>query len=442
MLRALSEAWDATAIDFARLTSTEPQVAHRELAVTGAGVAHAVAWWWELDMGGGHALSSWSPAEPADGTAAARHHWKPCLSFLAPRRVERGETVGLAAVHSDEAIWFAWHASGSPKVPPRWVEGVTHVPPERERLLMAGSEAWAAPLVSCAAALGASAAGREGGVLLLPAGDALLLPRLAESALASGARASAVVSARTARRLREAGRLPEGLGVIASPDAAAGEAPGFDALLAEPFAPGPETPWELLCHVRAQVQAVLPLLAPGARALPCRASLVAVLVQCCGVWSARQPLSDICGTRMALANPALVPAAGAPLTCPLCEMAWRPLSAPAEVLVVDLVSAATPGAAWRGSCTLTPSADGECHAVALWATFDLDGGVLSTGPPDPGCPPTGWTQALRLLAEPLRLAAGEGALRLGAELSQDSPATLWPHPPMKVGLRESRRLCN
>ncbi|CAK0877892.1 unnamed protein product, partial [Prorocentrum cordatum] len=91
--RPLTQAWAAASIDFARLPDAGPVAAVAEVEATAAGSAHAVAWWWELDMGGGHRLSSWTDAEPPGGEAPLRHHWRPCLSFLAPRRVRVGDRL-------------------------------------------------------------------------------------------------------------------------------------------------------------------------------------------------------------------------------------------------------------------------------------------------------------------------------------------------------------
>ncbi|CAK9030387.1 unnamed protein product [Durusdinium trenchii] len=168
----LSNAWEAFDIDFAHLPST-PQARATQVKVHSGGEAHAVAWWWELDLGGA-SHSSWTEAATAaDASQAARHHWRPCLSFLPGRAVEGRSEVSITAAFDEEGVWFAWGEG----CPPRWLEGVTHIPPERERLLLAApGGAFRRGL----RALAELASWSPEPVLLLPAEDLLCLDTFAQ----------------------------------------------------------------------------------------------------------------------------------------------------------------------------------------------------------------------------------------------------------------------
>mmetsp|Transcript_49329 Transcript_49329/g.142957 ORF Transcript_49329/g.142957 Transcript_49329/m.142957 type:complete len:691 (+) Transcript_49329:24-2096(+) len=424
-VRPISAEWDALEIDFRRLPPPGPHSNTAEVAIIMTGTAHAVAWWWDLDMGGGGHLSSWTTVATSDAAVADRSHWKPCLSFLAPCEVLAGDCVTVAAVHDDEAVWFAWHLPDTPSPPPRWLEGVTAIPPERERLLMAANAAWARPLHTCAAALGveASTSGRE--VLLLPADDGLLLPLLSEASLSAGAGVRATLPPRVAKRLQEAGRLPKQLQLAAESEVQ-GLSAHFAALLFEPCATADAHPWSVALGVRRRMERAMPLLAPSGKAFPTCARLLAQLVACRGAWLARRPLSRTCGLDLAAANASLVPRRSAPLSCSLCELAWSALSPPTPLLDLSLGLCQGSAGPWLGNCALQPDASGECHAVALWVDFDLGGEStwLSTGPPPAGAAPTGWSQALQLLDVPLVVAASGQAVRLEAALSVEGELEL------------------
>ncbi|CAE7253504.1 PRMT7 [Symbiodinium pilosum] len=101
------------------------------------------------------------------------------------------------------------------------------------------------------------------------------------------------------------------------------------------------------------------------------------------------------------ANPFLVPTQNSPLECNLCEMAWRPLSSPRRVCHLHLSSDSRAAA----TTTLQTTSDGKCHGLALWAEFEAEKSVLSTGPQSRV--PTGWSQALQLLKEPLEITEGQ-----------------------------------
>jgi len=415
-MRVLSSPWEATAIDFAVLPPATPSARVSDVHVTETGTAHAIAWWWDLDMGGGGSLSSWTPrTAPHDGVAA-RHHWRPCLSFLVPKPVRSGGCVVVAAVHDDEAVWFAWHEP-SVAVPPRWVEGSVGIPPERERLLIAASGAWIRGMRDAAgsAARAVATAKERGKVVLLPAEDALLLPEMAAAVLSTNADCSltAVVPPRTGKRLCEAGRLPACVQLVA-PAAAQDMAStsAFQAIVVEPFTLGDTTPWALALGCRRRLAAWRS--AGAICTSPTTVVLQIVAIECRSAWLARQPLGQACGLDLTLANPELVPSRATPLECHLCELAWRPMSAPAEALRLELASSGP----WHGSCQLAPAARGECHGVAFWADFLLGGaGVVSTGPPEPGQAPTGWSQALQLLPAPIHVEPGGDTICLDVQLS-------------------------
>ncbi|CAE8609682.1 unnamed protein product [Polarella glacialis] len=409
-LRPLSKPWDAFTIDFADLPSPEPHAKGGDVEVLHGGVVHAVAWWWELDMGGGHKHSSWTAAAAANDQIPDRHHWRPCISFLEGKPVSQDDKVSISVCHDDEGVWFAW--LGRQGAPPRWMEGVTAIPPERERLLMARSEAFRGPLRAAAAVAAATA----GNVLLLAAEDCLSLPVLAEGlAIGGGSVRSAAMPLRprALRRLQSANQWPEGLeGIDPLSDCTASSGSHdagcssrlYSAVVLEPFTTGEANPWSLALDCRRRLLAASPLLKEGALLLPAGASLMAQLVECQGTWMARQALGDLCGVSMAAANPSLVPTQSSPLECNMCELAWRPLSEPQELL--QLSFAATGSGPWHGRCELNPVTDGRCHAVAIWVNFNMGQSLLTTGPRQPGGSPTGWCQALQLVKDPIETAGG------------------------------------
>ncbi|CAJ1334388.1 unnamed protein product, partial [Effrenium voratum] len=270
VLTALSDAWDAFDIDFGRLPEV-PRAERSTVKVTRAGAAHGVAWWWELDLGGGLRHSSWTTAARSDEARPARNHWRPCLSFLGRLDVEEGQEVAVTAAHDDEGVWFTWGCQG---VPPRWLEGVTRIPPERERLLMAASETWSAPLRAAAA----EAAAHGGPVLLLPAEDCLSLGVMAEGL---GSVPGRVLKP---KHLAQCDTPMPGVAVLGPDEAVA-------AVVLEPFALGDELPW---------LKAFRCL--PGGAHVPAAAhggvTILAVLVECEGAWLARQPLGKLCGVSM------------------------------------------------------------------------------------------------------------------------------------------------
>eukprot|EP00928_Gymnodinium_smaydae_P000008 TRINITY_DN10004_c0_g2_i1.p1 TRINITY_DN10004_c0_g2~~TRINITY_DN10004_c0_g2_i1.p1 ORF type:complete len:691 (+),score=141.47 TRINITY_DN10004_c0_g2_i1:86-2158(+) len=417
--RRLSASFAAGSLDFAALPPPEPRAEEVEVEVTDQGTVHGVLWWWELDMGGGGTLSSWSSAVSSSSEIPARHHWRPCLSFLEPRAVRRGERLRLKACQDDEAAWFAWSCPEVP-VPPRWVEGAVGVPPERERLVMAATSSWSGPLCEATAAAAATAGAASGGggarVLLLPAEDALLLPRLAAAAATPGGDVSAVLPSRAARRVRSRGCVAAEV-ELATVAEYLQRRQRFNVIVAEPFDMGDVMPWTLAMNCKKRLSEVADMTSSKTCVLPRSAKLVVVLVECSSVWLARRPLTSICGLRMETANASLVPSREAPLDCNLCELAWRPLSAQHEVMSLDL--AVHSSADYQGSCELQPTSDGTCHGVALWTDFDFGSASLSTGPPSHGEAPTGWSQALQLLAVPLQARRSGAAIRVDAELASN-----------------------
>jgi len=211
----LSEVWDAFDIDFANLPDT-PCAQTTRLRVSAEVIANAVVWWWELDLGG-YLHSSWTKAASSDDTTPARHHWRPCISFLPERRLE-GNDVAVTAAFNDEGVWFAW--GGHPGVPPRWLDGVTNVPPERERLLMASHPSFREALMQM---------GRDAGPnpMLLPAEDFLCLKTLAEVVKV----AQVPLRPKAFARLLERGLWPEGFSQV-DPEAVASPE---TTVIVEPF---------------------------------------------------------------------------------------------------------------------------------------------------------------------------------------------------------------
>ena len=386
VIRGLSEPWDAFAIDFGSLPSSCPRSAPSTVRASRPGVAHAVAWWWELDMGGGYTHSSWTDACSSEERFSARHHWRPCLSFLAPTTLASGDDVTIVAVHDDEGVWFAWHSLDD-SVPSRWVPGITAIPPERERLLIAGQESYRHFLST---ALAQAASKGPGKVLFLPAEDHWCMGALGDAMTSAGAaEVSVPIRSKALAKLRSRGQWPHGLQAV---EPAEVQAEGLAVL--EPFV-AEARPWCMAVALRRR----------GLQnwdVVPAGIHILAVLVECEGVWMARQPLGSLCGLSMKAANPFLVPARNRPLECNLCEMAWRPLSSPRRVLELDLSSNRADASAVEA---LEVATAGRCHGIAIWAEFEVEAAVLSTGPSSSRAP-TGWSQALHLFEEPVGLMEG------------------------------------
>lgn len=436
VVRLLSTPWRAMSIDFADLPTGGPTVSTTAIELTASGLAHAVAWWWELDMGNGNSLSSWTSAQKPSDQQAARHHWRPCLSFLAHRQVSPNSNVSVSAVHDDDAVWFAWPCVDR-SVPQRWLEGVTTVPPERERLLIASSSNFINALEHAAKTLGQdSLRQNRGEVLLLPAEDSLVLKRLACAVQVAGkCSVAAMLPPRTAKRLRASGEQPNDLR-LTTLEAEEESASRFVAVLVEPFAPGVTSPWALILYCQQRVREISSVLFEHAGIQPAVACIRAALVECRSVWLARRPLSRVCGLDLTIANKAFVPKRAGPLECQLCELGWRPLSHAVRLVHFELAEDAArleQGGAgvWQGSCDFTAIASGECHGVALWAEFDFGGSApfLSTGPPAPGEAPSGWQQALQLLEEPFSVQSGTLAGRAHMNVSAAGAACVMVEPP-------------
>ncbi|CAE7287355.1 PRMT16 [Symbiodinium sp. CCMP2456] len=391
-VRGLSEPWDAFAIDFGSLPSSCPRSAPATVRASHAGVAHAVAWWWELDMGGGYTHSSWTDACSSEEHFSARHHWRPCLSFLAPTALASGDDVRVVAAHDDEGVWFAWHSQDD-SVPSRWVPGITAIPPERDRLLIAAQESYRHFL---SAAMAQAASEGSGKVLFLPSEDYWCMAALGDAMTSMTGACKAVqvsvpIRSKALAKLQSRGQWPHGLQAV-NP----GEVPAKEGLAAlEPFVAAEARPWCMAAALRRRGTLNLPV--------PASIHILAVLVECQGVWMARQPLGSLCGLSMKAANPFLVPARNRPLECNLCEMAWRPLSSPRRVLELDLSSNGAKDAS--AVETLEVATPGRCHGIAFWAEFAVEAAVLSTGP-SASRAPTGWSQALHLFEEPVGLMEG------------------------------------
>lgn len=400
VVRPLSAPWKSAHICFASLPTAAPQLEVNEVVATASGTVHGVAWWWDLDMGGDTHLTNWCPAGLPDGQQPARHHWRPCISFVAPREITEGATLAVAQVHDDNAVWFAWHRSG--EVPPRWIEGITTIPAERERLVLARSDAWIAYMRSVTIAA-AEASKNSGEVLVVPAEDGLTMPLVTEALRSSGAAFAVRLPDRAARRLKRDRLLDDDIRCIAP--AADVRDQRFTSVLLEPFITGLTCPWAHITGCRNLLQQVSSGLSAPAKFFPHAASIVAVAIECQSVWLARQPLEKICELDMRAANERLVPSVASPLECHLCELAWRPLSDTSKVVEVQFSSSGP----WRGSCTFTPIANGACHGIAIWTEFGLAGTSLSTGPLPTGNAPTGWMQALSLLETPISFSVSEGS---------------------------------
>ncbi|CAE7637151.1 PRMT7 [Symbiodinium necroappetens] len=391
-VRGLSEPWDAFAIDFGSLPSSCPRSAPSTVRASRAGVAHAVAWWWELDMGGGYTHSSWTDARSSEERFPARHHWRPCLSFLAPTTLASGDDVRVVAAHDDEGVWFAWHSLDD-SVPSRWVPGITAIPPERERLLIAAQESYRHFLST---ALAQAASKGSGKVLFLPSEDYWCMAALGDAmtSMTGACKAEEVsvpIRSKALAKLQSRGQWPHGLQAVEPGEVQAEE--GLAVL--EPFVAAEARPWCMAAALRRRGTLNLPV--------PAGIHILAVLVECQGVWMARQPLGSLCELSMKAANPFLVPVRNRPLECNLCEMAWRPLSSPRRVLELELSSNGTKDASAVEA--LEVATPGRCHGIAFWAEFAVEDAVLSTGPSASGAP-TGWSQALHLFEEPVGLMEG------------------------------------
>ena len=191
--RALSEPFECLRFDFA-----SPSLAHFALAdvrCTAGGTACAVLWWWELEMGAGPRLSSaperYKRRHGADAVggdrepqpAAARGHWKACLSFLGERRVERAERVWIVAAHSEIAVWFGWGTADTRSAPQQWAEHApSSLPCARERHQLAHSDEWVRCMRAGAALAAEQSAGTDGAcVVVYTADDVLLLRTIVEA---------------------------------------------------------------------------------------------------------------------------------------------------------------------------------------------------------------------------------------------------------------------
>ncbi|CAE8608354.1 unnamed protein product [Polarella glacialis] len=424
VLRPLSATWDATSISFSSLPPLGEHARIAEVDIHTSGTVNAVAWWWELDMGGGQRLTNWCPPGETNGNAPGRQcHWSPCLSFIEPRRVTSGLQATVVAVHDDETVWFEWHKQGEDvraDAPTRWSGESIEELPDQDRFVMAGCPGWVKPLAQAVVAASAAAAG--GVVLLLPADDGLLLPAMVDAATNSCSCVKAVLSPQVSLRLKENGQLPNDLllTIMAQSELHSSSLVGVGAVVAEPFFPGQDFPWLIALLCKRRLEQVRPFLACGTRIFPSVAVVYAVAVECSSLWLAWRPLSRVCGLDMSLANASIVPGIDAPLACHLCEFAWRPLSAPSVALRLDMDTISN--GPWYGSCSLTPVASGCCHAVAFWVDFRMGEKSLSTGPSPAGGPPTGCPQELRLMETPLLVEGGEGPISIQATLAMSGEA--------------------
>jgi SAM-dependent methyltransferase len=94
----LSEPFVVSELDFATLglETVETELA---LTVTRTGACHAIAFWFELDFGGGSILSSY----PDKRTS----HWKQAVQFLEPDRlVQDGETISVGVLRTPNGYSF------------------------------------------------------------------------------------------------------------------------------------------------------------------------------------------------------------------------------------------------------------------------------------------------------------------------------------------------
>eukprot|EP00913_Durusdinium_trenchii_P028910 g27106.t1 len=245
-------------------------------------------------------------ATAADASQAARHHWRPCLSFLPGRAVEGWSEVSITAAFDEEGVWFAWGEG----CPPRWLEGVTHIPPERERLLLAApGGAFRRGL----RALAELASWSPAPVLLLPAedrpqpqgfegskaskylphrGPGTVLKGQTERRPATGGtvedllcldtfaqvlEADVPVRPKALARLRGSDRWPPGFNAV-DPSQVAGSAA---TVLIEPFVGEAARPWVLALELARRLNKHL-CPSPSARVLPAGVTIMATLVECAG----------------------------------------------------------------------------------------------------------------------------------------------------------------
>jgi protein arginine N-methyltransferase 7 len=133
--RALSDPFDVFAFDFTN-AGPEPQEQSLQLAVSTAGTAGAVLFWFDLGLD----QDTWISNAPDASDAA---HWKQGLQFLPEVRVEAGMVVPLMARHNGSALAFQWQADGLPrdalsKLPmcdPRWVAASADIEQQTGSLL-------------------------------------------------------------------------------------------------------------------------------------------------------------------------------------------------------------------------------------------------------------------------------------------------------------------
>merc|ERR1719503_290593 len=119
---------------------------------------------------------------------------------------------------------------------------------------------------------------------------------MADAALAAvqgkGVSVSAVLSKSAKTRLQSAGQLPQNLRIVPRTEALGREELG--AIVVEPFAPGASVPWPLAPgQLHADCVAYGFLLPEDGILAPSAAIVMAVAVECRGIWLARQPLREI-----------------------------------------------------------------------------------------------------------------------------------------------------
>jgi hypothetical protein len=99
--RLLSATLELARFDFRRLPAGET-LRPIAAAITADGTAQAMAFWFDLHLDAETTLST----APGVGSAT---HWRQAIAFFdRDRRVRQGQSVSLAAGHSDSHFFFRW----------------------------------------------------------------------------------------------------------------------------------------------------------------------------------------------------------------------------------------------------------------------------------------------------------------------------------------------
>jgi protein arginine N-methyltransferase 7 len=430
-LRVLSQPVELLAFDFQAMPPPPCRGDGSSVRVCSAtgGVAHAVAFWWHLDVSSdGGASYSTAPPWARDQPAPWTHHWRQCVAFLpnGGLRIPPGAAVTLRGSHDDHRIWFTLRlGSDAPTPAPAPSPDAAHEAGlgSRTRIWQQNNHDHQAALRRLVADAMDSAAAASLRVATL--GDGPMLARFAAQHCAC-ASVTALVS--SPEQLAPVAEATQGLRACAAlcrrftaPEAPLEGTP-FDVLLAEPHYSqlSAHLPWATAARLRHDLRRLRQAgaLAAGAHVAPRRASLHAMVVSAPALWRTRAPLPhSIHGVRLRCADALLRPRERCQLPaalwqCGVGEECARALSCDTEVMSIDLLAA---GESQEECCAaLRVTRAGEAHAVALWISYDhaVEGGAPRVRPD--GTFAAHWgRQGVQLLQKPLLLQEGH-SLRLRA----------------------------